>query len=296
MSELAPIALSTYTRLNHLKQTIKALQNNILAQDSEVFILSDAPKTGDEKKVREIRKYLRTITGFKKIHLIERTTNSRVANNRGGIKSLLDQFGRVIFLEDDIITAPGFILFINDALDFYENQKNILSVSGHTPNLKVFKHSTDDVYLSKRFHGWGVGLWAKKYYYIQEIPSWPLIKKDNLLLSNLKIMGADMVNLVKQEANNEIDALDIKACYSCAKHQFTNLLPTKTLVKNIGMDCSGVHCGNYDPFLLDKLSTKSNFKMIPNIHINNRYIKNYSAFFSKKQQIINKLKALFLKY
>lgn len=295
MSDLAPIAVSTYIRLSHLQQTISALQNNTLAKDSEVYMLSDAPKAGHENKVRVLRKYLQTITGFKKVHIIERKTNSRVENNRGGIKSLLNRFGRVIFMEDDIVTASGFIQFMNDALNFYEHQEDILSVSGHTPNLKIFRNSIEDVYLSKRFHGWGVGFWAEKYKYIQEIPAWSSIKNDKQLLQNLKKMGHDMITMIKREAIGNIDALDIKACYSCAKHGYTNLLPTKTLVKNIGMDCSGVHCGSYDPFFLNELNTKTNFQMINNIKISKTNLTHYRKFFSRKQQIINKLSYFLLK-
>lgn len=63
-SNLAPIGISTRSRTHHLKQVIDALKKNLLASDSEVYIFSDAPKSGDKVIVGEVRKYIHTITGF----------------------------------------------------------------------------------------------------------------------------------------------------------------------------------------------------------------------------------------
>jgi hypothetical protein len=286
LKDLAPIGVSTYSRINHLKQTIEALQKNTLAKESEIYIFSDAPKKGDEEIVAKVREYIHTIDGFKKVHILERNTNSRVKNNRGGIRELLDKYGRMIFLEDDVATAPGFLQFMNDALNFYKNYSNILSVSGHTPNLSYFNDVFCDIYLSKRFHGWGVGFWHDKYNLIKDIPSWSEIKRDQQTIQNLKDMGRDMVSMIQSEADHRIDALDIKACYLCAKYGYTNVLPTKTLVKNIGMDNSGVHCSDCDPFFNDLLSNKRSFIMIEDLQIDYDALVEYKRFFSKKRPLL----------
>lgn len=289
MKDLAPIGVSTYSRINHLKQTIAALQKNTLAKESEIYIFSDAPKKGDEEIVAKVREYIHTIDGFKKVYIVERDTNSRTINNRSGIRELLDKYGRMIFLEEDVVTAAGFLQFMNDALSFYKNDSNILSVSGHTPNLRYFKNSLSEVYLSKRFHGWGVGFWYIKYNLIKDLPPWSEIKRDKQTIQNLKIMGCDMLSMVKNEADHRIDALDIKACYLCAKHGYTNLLPTKTLVKNIGMDNSGVHCSDHDLFFNDSLCNKILFNMIEDLKIDNDALIEYKRYFSKKRPFLERL-------
>jgi len=289
LKDLAPIGVSTYSRINHLKQTIEALQKNTLAKESEIYIFSDAPKKGDEEIVGKVREYIYTIDAFKKVYIVERDTNSRIINNRSCIRELLDKYGRMIFLEDDIVTAPGFLQFMNDALNIYENHSNILSVSGHTPNLQYFNDSFCDVYLSKRFHGWGVGFWYDKYDLITYLPSWSEIKRDRQTILNLKNMGSDMVSMVKSEADHRIDALDIKACYLCAKYGYTNLLPTKTLVKNIGIDNSGAHCSDHDPFINDVSCNKILFHMKEDLQINNDALNEYKRFFSKKRPFLERL-------
>jgi hypothetical protein len=290
LKDLAPVGVSTYSRLNHLKRTIEALQKNTLATESEIYIFSDAPKKGDEEIVAKVREYIKTIKGFKEVYIFERITNSRIRNNRGGICELLNKYGRMIFLEDDIVTAPGFLQFMNDALSFYKNYSTILSVSGHTPNLSYFNNSFCNLYLSNRFHGWGVGFWYDKYNLIKDLPSWSEIKCDRQTIRNLKKMGSDMLSMVQNEADRRTDALDIKACYLCARYNFFNVLPTKTLVKNIGMDNSGVHCGNFDPYFNDILNDKKSFNMIKDLQIDHDALIEYKKFFSRKSLLLKILK------
>ena len=91
-NDLAPIGLSAYIRLEHIKKTVEALKKNTLAESSELYIFSDAPRKSDEEKVKIVRDYLKTIDGFKNITVFERKNNSRVINNRSGIKYLLDNY------------------------------------------------------------------------------------------------------------------------------------------------------------------------------------------------------------
>ncbi len=120
-ADLAPIGLSVYVRLEHIKKTVSALQRNRLADQSQLYVFSDAPQPGDEKKVAEVRRFLKTISGFKMINIVERKENGRVANTRGGLRYLLDHFGKAILLEEDVVTAPGFLTFMNEGLEIYRD-------------------------------------------------------------------------------------------------------------------------------------------------------------------------------
>ena len=165
---LAPIGISTYSRLSHLKKTIEALQKNILASNTLLYIFSDAPKPGDEEIVQKVRNYIKSIEGFKEIYILEREINDRVSNNRGGLKYLLKKYGKAIFLEDDIITAPGFLQYMNDALDYYEKHQNIISITGYTPPINIPYDFSKDFFILQRFNGWGAGFWLNKYQLIEE--------------------------------------------------------------------------------------------------------------------------------
>ena len=106
----APIALFVYKRLNHTKRTLKALQKNTLAQESELFVYSDGWKNEeDREKVEEIRNYLKTISGFKHLEIIKKEKNEGLANSIiAGVTDIVNKYGKVIVLEDATIRLPLF--------------------------------------------------------------------------------------------------------------------------------------------------------------------------------------------
>jgi len=123
----APIALFVYKRLNHTKRTLKALQKNTLAQESELFVYSDGWKNEeDREKVEEIRNYLKTISGFKHLEIIKKEKNEGLANSIiAGVTDIVNKYGKVIVLEDDLVSSPYFLQFMNDALNLYENEERV---------------------------------------------------------------------------------------------------------------------------------------------------------------------------
>ena len=110
MSDLAPIILFVYNRLEHVQSTIKALQKNILASKSVLFIYSDAPKNNEiNEQVDLVRSYIKEISGFKNIEIIERESNFGLSRSiENGVTNIVNKYGKVIVLEDDIVTAPYF--------------------------------------------------------------------------------------------------------------------------------------------------------------------------------------------
>ncbi len=135
--QLSPIVLFTYKRLGTLKKTIAALSVNSLAASSDLIVYSDGSKSSnDDVIIAEIRGYLKTITGFKTITIHESPTNKGLANSIiGGVTDVIEQYGKVIVLEDDLIVSQNFLAFMNEALDFYEQNNEVFSVSGY--GLKV---------------------------------------------------------------------------------------------------------------------------------------------------------------
>ena len=134
----APIVLFVYNRIEHTKITIEALKNNIYADESDLYIFSDGPKNeGAFEKVNEIRKILRNISGFRNVYIIEREKNYGLADNIiSGVTEIVNKYKKVIVLEDDIVTSKYFLKFMNDSLDRYENNNEVMSVSGYISPIK----------------------------------------------------------------------------------------------------------------------------------------------------------------
>lgn len=260
MENIAPVGVSTYSRLSHFKRTIDTLKDNYLAEKSELYIFSDAPQKGDEKNVAEVRAYADTVSGFKKVHVIKREQNDRVFNNRGGMKKLLEEYGKVIFLEEDIVTSKYFLTFMNEALNKYRDEEKVLSISGYSPPIKIPKSYTQDVFLLKRFNAWGFGTWAHKFdpfsFTIDEREYALKIKE---IMPDLEQYGSDIPHMVKKEVNGELDALDVKLMYYQVVNNLYTVYPVKSMTKNIGHDGSGLHCGTTVRFETDLAEKKLNF-------------------------------------
>ena len=113
-NQLAPIVLFVYNRLSHTQKTVTALKKNELSQESELIIFSDGAKNeSDRIKVEEVRDYLKTINGFKNIFIHERKSNSGLANNIiQGVTDVVNQYGRIIVLEDDLVTSSFFLKYM----------------------------------------------------------------------------------------------------------------------------------------------------------------------------------------
>lgn len=132
--KIAPVAVFAYNRLDNTRQTIESLKNNYLAKETDVFIFSDAPKTKKNRKaVDGVRRYLKTITGFKSVTIIERKENFYIERNIiEGVNEIVNRYGKIIVLEDDGISARNFLTFMNNALDFYEKETKVMHVATFT--------------------------------------------------------------------------------------------------------------------------------------------------------------------
>ena len=130
---LAPIALFVYNRQWHTRQTVESLGRNHLARESDLYVFSDGPKdAAATDTVREVREYIRAVSGFKSMSIIERERNFGLANSIiDGVTRLCDERGRVIVLEDDLVTSRYFLQFMNVALEKYQYDERVMHVSGY---------------------------------------------------------------------------------------------------------------------------------------------------------------------
>lgn len=162
MTQLAPIALFVYNRLDNTKETIEHLKTNLLSEQSELYIFSDGGK--DEKSWKEVNKlrgYLHTITGFKSISIVERPVNFYLERNIiEGISEVFEKHDKIIVLEDDICSSPYFLKYMNEALDLYQNEPRAMHVAGFT-NLDILEMG--DTYFTPHMTGWGWGTWKDRW-------------------------------------------------------------------------------------------------------------------------------------
>jgi hypothetical protein len=286
LDNLAPIGISAYVRLQHLQICIAALQKNTLAEQSELFVFSDGPKPGDEVRVAVVRAYLQTVDGFKEVHIIERESNSRTSNNRGGIEELLNIYGKTIFLEEDVVTAPGFLQYMNDALDFYKDNPSIGSITAYCPPIKIPATYPNDVFALTRFNPWGMGLW-KRYYRMNT----PISENEYLKLFNDKkrtkmlarSVGQEALPIIRMDFEGKLDAGDMKSIFWQFVDGKLTIYPRKSLVHNIGQDGSGFHMGVTDKWDISDVWNKvRGFEFVRDISVDENIRQEHYNFYKTR--------------
>ena len=293
---LAPICLFTYNRLDETKQTVEALQQNHLAPESELFIFSDGPKNEKAKsKIDEVRAFLKTIDGFKKVTIFEAEINKGLANSIiDGVTQIIQQYGKVIVLEDDLITAPNFLDFMNQALDFYNYDSNIQTVNGFSLSIDS---NTNDVYFQIRPFPWGWATWSNRW--DKQIFAKTDIKakiNDNPeLLKSFKIKcGNDISNMLLGSISGVNDSWYVRWTFSHYINNKVSVYPKKSLVANIGFGTQGTHCigvNTYIYSLWDK--HKINFELFKFQKLDKQLVGEFLKYFTITHKIKVRIGYLF---
>lgn len=292
-NKLAPICLFVYNRLDETIQTVEALKQNVLASQSKLFVFSDGAKNKNSlDKVNNVREYIKTITGFKSIEIFESKENKGLANSIiDGVTKVISEYGKVIVLEDDLITSPNFLNFMNQGLDGYEKNNKIFSISGYSMNLPSLKKNTKDYYLGYRASSWGWGTWLNEWETVDwEVKDYNRFNRN--IIDKYRFMrgGSDMPLMLKKQMKGYIDSWAIRWCYAQFQKNKLTIYPTKSKIESIGFGENATHTKKTKRFdtYLDN-GTQKEFRFDKNVEIDKVLINE----FKKKFSILNRIKDRF---
>ena len=299
-NKLAPIVLFVYNRPWHTKQTVKALQKNELANKSELFIYSDAPKNKEvEEKVKEVRKYIKEIDGFKKVIIIERKKNWGLANSIiDGVTKILNEYEKIIVLEDDLVTSPYFLKFMNDALEFYQDKEKVMHISGYV--YPIDNQSLDDTYFIKPTSCWSWATWSRAWKYFKKDVNYYIKVFDKKMIKDFNLNNS--YDYFEQIVANKKSKLNTWAIFWYASVYLNNglsLHPRESFVQNIGHDGEGVHCGKSSVFDVE-LIKEYPIKFTERIEEDLEARKRFEQFFNSLKvplykRIINKISRIIIR-
>ena len=289
---LAPIILFTYKRLDTLQLTVDALKKNYLAKDSDLIIFSDAAKTSkDQVAVNNVRTYLKTISGFKSITINEANTNKGLANSIiDGVSLVLQQHESVIVLEDDLVSSPNFLNYMNEALSFYKYENAVFSISGYSFNLELSDKIKEDSYFINRGWSWGWATWRNRWEQIDwEINDYSNFIQNKNERREFSKGGSDLNAMLDKQMTGNLDSWAIRWFYNQYKVKGLTLYPVQSKIFNAGFGKEATHTvgssKRYIP-VLDKGDKIS--QTFPNkIEINNLAQKK----FQKKMGYLSRLKS-----
>lgn len=242
----APIILFVYNRPEHTRRTVEALRANRLAPQSRLFVFADGPKDdGARSAVDEVRRYVASIDGFASVEVTASDENRGLAASViAGVTRIVEEFGRAVVLEDDMVTVPHFLDYMNEGLDLYQNDADVATIQGHIYPLDI--HPLPQSYFLPSLGCWGWGTWLR---------AWKDFEPDGLLLLQ-RIRSAELscrfdldgsypyTRLLELQARGRVDSWAIRWYATNFLLDRKGLYPSKSLLENIGFDGSGVHCGS----------------------------------------------------
>lgn len=253
----APVVIFVYDRLEHLRLTINSLQLNNLAQKTDLFIYSDAAKLKEnEENVVSVRKYISSITGFQSIKIIHRESNLGLANSIiSGVSETLKEYKKVIVLEDDLITSPYFLNYMNDALELYKDHSEVASIHGYI--YPIDNKGLPDYFFIKGADCWGWATWDR---------AWRHFEPDGkLLLQQLETCqnkvdfdfsgGYKYTKMLRDQVLGKNNSWAIRWYASAFLRGMVTLYPSRSFVHNTGNDGSGTHSETTDHFDAKILNT-----------------------------------------
>ena len=254
-STLAPIVFFAYNRPDHTRKALESLSKNKLADQSSLFIFIDGPKPAaseaDKAAIEEVKKVVQEKKWCGEVTVAASAINKGLVKaNIDGITEIVGRFGKVIALEDDGLLSPGFLTYMNDALDFYEDNPKVMHVSAYArPDFAPVKVEAS-TYFFYHTITWGWGTWKR---------AWDKFNPDALALHKaVKVKGnIRKLNMdgtfeaywgLKAAAQGKLRSWNVRWHSSVFLNDGLCLYPTKSLVSNIGHDGSGTNCEPDDRF------------------------------------------------
>ncbi len=241
----APILLFVYNRPEHTLHCVESLRANALAAQSPLYVYADAARSeADRPAVDAVRDYIRTISGFQSVTVIERDHNwGLAANIIDGVTTRVEQYGRVIVLEDDLVVAPHFLEFMNDALTVYHDDERV----GHVYACEFTGDpALPPTFLVSWIGSWGWATWDRAWRFFNPDGA-DLLRQlqERRLTHRFDFDGAyGFTRMLRHQVQGRNNSWAIRWNATLFLRDMLSVCAGRSLVQNMGFDGSGTHCGD----------------------------------------------------
>ena len=283
---LAPIVLFLYSRPDHSLRTLQALRANKLSDQSKLYIFCDGAKEGSSQTllahIAQTKAIAKQEKWCKEVEVIEQPANKGLADSIvGGVTDIISKYGKIIVLEDDIVTAPDFLTYMNQALNLYKDDERVMHIAGY--NLPIDTSSANQTYFSPHMSCWGWATWQR---------AWKNFDRDadkiHAQLSSAKngMWNFDMENSrafypqLKANIKGKIKTWAIFWYANIFLKDGLCLMPEKSFVQNIGFDGSGENCGEDTSHSHEALASLSEPLTRRKLLVNNKIHKHVIQFYT----------------
>jgi hypothetical protein len=257
----APIALFVYKRHDHTFQTLTALSRNPEFSLSPLFIYCDGPRSiEDLNGVERTRELVRNWPHPQK-YIIEAKKNQGLAESIiSGVTELIEHFGQIIVVEDDLVVSSDFLSYLNSALQKYKNLPEVMQISAYMFPIIEFSSRNETLFLPN-ISSWGWATWDRAWKkFDAKAKGWEELLDSRELRFRFNVDGSyNYSDMLLRQMNGEINSWAIRWNWSVFRHNGLVVYPPTSYVRNTGFDGSGTHCARNDYF---EVQVSSNCKKI----------------------------------
>jgi putative methyltransferase (TIGR04325 family) len=243
-SDAAAVALFVFNRPEHTLRTVESLKRNQGALATDLFVFSDSSRLDSQAGlVQQVRTYLRSIDGFRSVMIIERDRNWGLADSiMDGVSTVVNARGSVIVLEDDMLTSPHFLTYMNEALEKYRNDERVVSVHGY---VYPVESALPETFFLRGADCWGWATWKRGWELFNPNGQYLLeeLKRRNLLREFDFNGSYPFARMLQRQIQGKNDSWAVRWYASAFLADKLTLYPGRSLVHNIGNDDSGTHSG-----------------------------------------------------
>lgn len=242
---ISPVVLFVYNRPEHTRNTLQALSNALYADITTLYIYSDGLKnncSSDEiDNIKKVRSILKENKWCGEVRIIESENNKGLADSIiNGVTEVVNIYGKVIVLEDDLIVSKGFLKYCNEALMLYENDEHVMHISASMYDIET-EDSKETFFLKVlSCHGWATWKRAWDKFNRDALDHFTYFQSDPKRLNDFDIDGnAYFMKQLKKNVTGELKSQAVLWYSSWLRNNGISLFPYKSLVFNSGFDGTG---------------------------------------------------------
>lgn len=289
-----PIGIFSYNRFNEFKTTINCLAQNVDSSNYPLYVFIDGPKTDyDAEQGQKIFDYADSIGHFKSVHISKRATNQGLARSIiGGVSDVFKKYNSIIVLEDDLVTSVNFLAYMRQALEAYQANRKIWSVSGFSFPIQYPQGYRYDAAFGVRASSWGWATWKDRWEKVDwSVADYDEFRKDSRARRAFNRGGSDLGKMLKDQMNGKINSWAIRFCYAQFRNDARDVFPRVSKVQNIGfIDTASNTRGMAKRFKTDlDTSLKLEFRLPKKIEVDPQILRQFRKPFSVMTRIKYKL-------
>ena len=298
---LAPIIVFAYNRPDLLRQTLNALMQNDLADESTMYIFCDGPKPNSTveqlNSITEVRKVAHSKQWCKDVFIFESDRNKGLGTSIiTGVTEVLEKHGKGIIVEDDLITSPMFLLYMNQCLDHYECRKSVFSISAVSrphPDRFFPVDYPYDVYVSLTHRPWGWATWRDRWNQVDwQANAYQIIKNNPAMKEAFNRLGADYYDALSYQQEKNQNVWSIRFALAHFVNHAVSICPISSYINNIGWGEAATNTkASGSNWNIVSLNSNHSIRFVDVLYEDKRIINAWYSFsISKRRSLIGKLR------